>query len=90
MKKKSMLLVSFALTAILVISQVGFAAESDKEDGGMMNMMENENMGKMMEAMNSPKGKTMMESCGNYMETYGDEDQDADVENTSFQNDQIA
>lgn len=99
MQKKTMLLVSFALAAILVVGQVGFAAETENKGGGMMNgngmggmmnMMENENMGKMMEAMNSPEGEAMMESCSNFMETYDDEDQEADEENTSLQSDQSA
>jgi hypothetical protein len=84
MQKKTMLLVSFALATVLVVGQVGFAAKADNDAGkggmmngngmsGMMNMMENENMGKMMDAMNSPEGQAMMESCGNFMESYGDD-----------------
>lgn len=76
MRKKSLLIVSFALAAVLVIGQVGFAAESDNSRGmgGMMNMMENGNMGKMMEAMNSPEGEAMMNECGNYMDTHGNKE----------------
>lgn len=84
MQKKTMLLVSFALAAILVVGQVGFAAEGNNDGGrggmmngngmsGMMNMMENANMGKMMDALNSPEGQAMMESCGNFMESYDDD-----------------
>lgn len=104
MRKKSMLLVSFALAAVLVVGQVGYAAEADKGDGqgtmnengmsGMMNMMENENtgkmmenegMGKMMDAMSSPEGQAMMESCGNSMESYGDENEGVNANQSNNQ-----
>jgi hypothetical protein len=81
MKKKALLLVSFALATVLVVGQAGIAAESDEKSpnqgmmngngmSGMMNMMQNENMGKMMDAMNSPEGQEMMNSCSNFMESY--------------------
>lgn len=76
MQKKMMLIVSFALAAVLVVGQVGFAAESDNSRGmgNMMNGMENGNMGKMMEAMNSPEGEAMMNECGNFMDSYENKD----------------
>jgi hypothetical protein len=100
MQKKTMLLISFALAAILVVGQTGFAAESDPGNGGMMNgngmgdmmkMMQNENMGKMMDAMNTPEGEAMMESCSTFLESYGEKDQqEADVENSSLESDSSA
>jgi hypothetical protein len=100
MKKKALLLVSFALATVLVVGQAGLAAESEEKTpnqgmmngngmSGMMNsngmsgMMQNENMGKMMDAMNTPEGQEMVESCGNFMESYGDEETEA--ENTKLQ-----
>jgi hypothetical protein len=82
MQKKALLLVSFALAAVLVVGQVGFAAESDNFNGmgnmmngnGMSEMMDNGSMNKMMGAMNSPEGQEMVESCGNFMESYDDGD----------------
>lgn len=85
MQKKTMLLVSFALAAVLVVGQVGFATEPDNNGGGMgsimngngmsrmMNMTDNENMDKMKGAINSPEGQAMIESCGNFMESYDDD-----------------
>jgi hypothetical protein len=78
----TLLLVSFALAAVLVVGQIGLAAESDhsKGMGSMMNgnemseMMENGGMSKMMDAMNSPEGQAMMDSCGSFMESYDDGD----------------
>jgi hypothetical protein len=80
--KKTLLIVSFALAAVLVAGQAVFAAESDDRNGmgnmmngngmtGMMKMMENGNMQKMMNAMNSPEGQGMMETCGNFMDKTG-------------------
>jgi hypothetical protein len=65
--KKTPFLLSFALAAIIVVGQDGFAKGSDN---GMENMM---NGNGMMEAMNSPEGQKMMSACGNFMESYGDE-----------------
>jgi hypothetical protein len=82
MQKKALLLVSFALAAVLVVGQVGFAAEPDNSKGmgnmmngnGMSEMMDNGSMNKMMDAMNSPEGQAMMDSCGSFMESYDDGD----------------
>jgi hypothetical protein len=43
-----------------------------------MNMMENENMGKMMDAMNSPEGQEMMNACVSFMDSYGDNEAEAE------------
>jgi hypothetical protein len=79
MKKKMLLLVSFALAAVLVVGQIGFAAEPGNSNGmgmgsmmngnGMNKMMENGSMNKMMDAMNSSEGQAMMDSCGSFMES---------------------
>ncbi len=80
--KKVPFVLSFSMAAVLVIGQGAFAKESegDRPDSmmngnGMMNMMENGNMSQMMEAMNSPEGKKMMKACGDFMESYGDENE---------------
>lgn len=71
--KKTLLMVSFALAAVLVVGQGVFAA-NDNNNGmsGMTQMMGNENMQKMMSAMNSPEGQEMMSACSTFMESYGD------------------
>jgi hypothetical protein len=88
MKKKLMLLSSFALATVLVVGQMSFAAGSDDNGmgnmmngngtSGMMQMMENENMGKMTNAMNSPEGQEMMNSCGSFMDSNGDDEAKAE------------
>lgn len=82
--KKLMLIMSFALAAVLVVGGVAYAHSSDGSGGvgmmngnGMSNMMDNmmgEGMGDMMEAMNSPEGQAMMEACHNFMSSYGEDD----------------
>lgn len=82
--KKTLLVVSFALAAILVIGQEVIAANSNdnngissnmsnmmNEDGipGMTQMMGNENVQKMISAMNSPEGQEMMSACSTFMES---------------------
>jgi hypothetical protein len=77
MRKKTLLLVSFALATVLVVGQVGFAAESDDFSGmmnmmngnGMSAMMENESMNKMMNNINTPEGQEMINSCGKFMDS---------------------
>jgi len=97
MQKKTLLLISFALAAILVVGQVGFAAEpKDNNQGannmmngngsGMMNMMQNENTNKMMDGMNSPEGQQMIDSCGNFMDSYGSKKDDTNNGNPKTQN----
>jgi hypothetical protein len=87
MKKKLMLLSSFALATVLVVGQMSFAAGSDDSNQGMGNMMngngmsgmmQNENMGNMMNAMNSPEGQEMMNACGGFMDSYGDDETEAE------------
>lgn len=76
MKKKTLLAVSFALSTVLVVGQLAFAAGPDDNsmrNSSMSSMMNNPNMGKMMEAMNSPEGQKMMDSCGSFMNSYGDQ-----------------
>lgn len=77
MKLKTKLGLSMALVTVLVIGQIGFAAEDNGMDkgmqnmmngNGMMQMMENGNMQKMMDAMDSPEGQKMMKACGEFME----------------------
>lgn len=82
MKNKLSLILSFALATTIVVGQTGFAHGSDDTGegnnmmggNGMANMMENGNMSGMMNAMNSPEGQKMMESCMDFMESFdGDE-----------------
>ncbi len=83
--KKTLLLGSFALAAVLVVGQSVFASNDNTNSSGsmsnmrngndmsgMMQMMGNENMQKMMGAMNSPEGQKMMNACGTFMESYSD------------------
>lgn len=76
--KKIPFVLSLALSTILVVNTTGFASGLNNDetgsmmnasDSGMMNMMENGNMTNMMNAMNSPKGKEMMNVCGNFMKS---------------------
>jgi hypothetical protein len=69
-KKKIAFVSSFALATLLVVGQFAYA-ESD----GMMNMMNGNGMTQMMEAMNSPEGKKMMSTCGEFMESYNQENE---------------
>lgn len=76
-RKTKMLLFSFGLSAVLVVGTMGFSGTSEaNENGGMMNMMNGNGMMNMMEAMNSPEGQEMMESCGTFMSSYGDKAED--------------
>jgi hypothetical protein len=74
--RKTLLITSFALAAVLVVGQSVMASEPSGTQGmgGMMQMMENEGMQKMMGAMNTPEGQEMMKSCSNFMESYGDKE----------------
>lgn len=88
MQKKRMLFISFALAAVLVVGPLAFSIGAAEGNGGignmmngmmngngmngMMNMMENGNMSKMMEAIDSPEGQEMINSCSNFMSSYGD------------------
>lgn len=90
MNKKRMLFISFTLAAVLVVGPLAFSIGATEDNGGMgnmmngngtngmMNMMGNGNMGNMMEAMNSPEGQEMMNSCGNFMSSYGETEQDVE------------
>ncbi|AQS55728.1 hypothetical protein [Novibacillus thermophilus] len=76
MKKKTALLMSFALAIVLVVGQIAFAHGEDDNGGmgimdgnGISGMMNNANMGQMMEAMNSPEGQEMMNACMNFMQS---------------------
>jgi hypothetical protein len=82
--KKVPFALSFAFATLLVVGTTGFAQESENNNmtnmmngNGMMNMMENGNMSNMMEAMGSPEGQKMVESCSNFMESY-ESDKDSD------------
>lgn len=70
MRKKSIIISSIALLAVLVSAQIGFAAGSTDKPVGMAEMMKNADMGKMMQAMQSPEGLNMMKACGEFMESY--------------------
>ena len=74
--KKGPLVLSFALSTLLVVGTTGFAHGSNSD--GAANMLNaNENgMKNMMNAMNSPEGQEMMTTCANFMESIGD-DQEA-------------
>lgn len=79
--KKTPFILSFALSTLLVVGTTGFASGSDSSgagnmmnanENGMTNMMENGNMSNMMNAMNSPKGQEMIDTCASFMGTAGD------------------
>lgn len=82
--KKVPFILSFALSTFLVVGTTGLASGGSENDGsgnmmnaddnGMMNMMENGNMSNMMNAMNSPEGQEMMNTCGNFMESVNEEE----------------
>lgn len=85
MQKKTKLALAFSLAMVLVIGGMAFASGINENDGmdnmmnghgmlGMMQMMVNENMSKMMDAMNSPEGQEMMKACRKFMESYGDDE----------------
>lgn len=86
MKKKLPFVLSFALAALVVIGQAGFAHGPDNDGGasnmmngngmGMMSMMGNGQMSEMMDAMNSPEGKKMIESCTNFMQSFEDDNKE--------------
>ncbi|RBP86197.1 hypothetical protein DFO70_1303 [Cytobacillus firmus] len=65
MKKKIVLVLSFALSSILVVGQFALADKPDSMMSGNGNGMMN-----MMEAMDSPEGQKMMKACGNFMDSY--------------------
>jgi hypothetical protein len=62
--KKFPFVLSFAIATVLVTGTAGFADSSS-----MMNMMNGEGMGKMMEAMNTPEGQEMIKACSSFMES---------------------
>ncbi|WP_088105418.1 hypothetical protein [Halalkalibacter urbisdiaboli] len=67
-KQTKMLIFSFGLSAALVVGTIGFSGTSEaNENGGMMNMMNGNGMGNMMEAMNSAEGQEMMKTCSKFM-----------------------
>lgn len=75
MKKKTLLGISFGLATLLVAGQASYAATvpdnaTQNNTTGMMSMMNNANMGKMMEAVNSPEGQKMVNACSNFMDSY--------------------
>jgi hypothetical protein len=76
--KKTLLMVPFALAAVLVVGQAVMAAEPNNDGmmngNGMMQMMNNEGMQKMMGAMNTPEGQEMMNACSKFMDSYGEEE----------------
>lgn len=74
--KKAPFVMSFALAALLVIGTTAFAHGDNgmgnmMNGNGMMNMMDKGNMNQMMGAMNSPEGQKMMNTCNEFMESYG-------------------
>jgi hypothetical protein len=70
LKKKIAFVSSFALAALLVVGQFTYA---EKPENNMDNMMNGNGMMNMMEAMNSPEGQKMMTACGEFMESYNDD-----------------
>lgn len=86
--KKETIDLSFTLAAILVMGPLAFSTGATEDNGGIGSMisgngingmmnMGNGSMGKMMEAMNSPQGQEMINSCSNFMSSYGEiEDED--------------
>lgn len=87
--KKTLLMVSFALAAVLVVGQGVFAANdnniangnmsnmmNENSMSGMTQMMGNEDMRKMMSAMNSPEGQEMISACSTFMDSYDDKKRD--------------
>ncbi|WP_174733231.1 hypothetical protein [Mesobacillus harenae] len=67
MKKKILVVSSFALSSLLVVGQFAFA---DKPDS----IMNGTGMMEMMEAMNSPEGQKMMKACGDFMDSNEEKD----------------
>ncbi|WP_166240128.1 hypothetical protein [Paenibacillus turpanensis] len=80
--KKTMLMATFTLAAVLIAGQSVLAAESnaiesqpkEMETSGIMNPMDNPGMQKMMNAMNTPEGQEMMKSCSTFMDKYAQEE----------------
>lgn len=70
--KKIPFVLSFAIASFLVVGSTGFAAEPEENEMG--NMMSGNGMMNMMEAMNSPEGQKMMQACGDFIESYVEED----------------
>lgn len=69
--KKLLLIPSFAIAAALVAGPVGIISASGDYSGMMNGMMNGEGMNQMMEAMNSPEGKEMINACQNFMTSEG-------------------
>ncbi|MFC4766991.1 hypothetical protein [Effusibacillus consociatus] len=75
MKKKTVFGLSLALAAAIVAGQMAAAAGSDEKENAtnpMVQMMENGNMNKMMNAMNSPEGQEMTKACGKFMDSFNE------------------
>ncbi|QHJ70928.1 hypothetical protein [Planococcus halotolerans] len=76
--KKTPYILSFALSALLVVGTTGFASEANNDktnsmmnahENGMMKMMANGNMSHMMGAMNSAEAQEMMNTCASFVKT---------------------
>jgi hypothetical protein len=65
MKMKIILVSSFSLASLLIVGQLVYAEKPDN----IMNMMNDNVLKKMNEAMNSPEGQKMVKACGNFMES---------------------
>lgn len=78
MKKKSgMLLFSFALSTLLVVSTVGFSSSTAaNEDINIMAMINDNGMMNMMKEMDSPEGQEMMKNCSAFMSSYNEVETD--------------
>ncbi|MDR6224035.1 hypothetical protein [Desmospora profundinema] len=72
MKRKIILMLSsLAVAALLIAVPVTLANQTDSGNG--MSGMMNGSMMNMMDAMDSPQGKQMMEDCAQVMKTYGED-----------------
>lgn len=80
--KKFPFVLSFALSTLFVVGTVGFADQPSQSENMMDNMMGNDGMGKMMEAMNSPEGQEMMQACSKFMDSYSSDN--TDIEQASI------
>lgn len=79
MQKKTMLGVSFALAAALVVGGMALAAGSDDNKGTDATQ-------KMINAMNSQEGQEMVKACGNFMESYSKNSDGAKIKQNSTSN----
>lgn len=83
--KKKMLIISFALSSLIVVGGTAFASPSEGSTSmgmmsgmmngngdGMMNMMNGNGMSNMMEAINSPEGQEMIDGCQDFISSYDD------------------